>query len=42
MECRPMVLPSVSITSAMNPCSPIDILGLITCPPWAAARAECA
>lgn len=39
IECKPMVLPSVSITSAMKPCAPIDILGLMTCPPLAAARA---
>ena len=37
-ECNPMLLPSVSITCAMNPNSPMPILGKITLPPAASAK----
>ena len=38
MECKPIMLPSLSCTSATLPCSPIENLGWTTFPPAASAR----
>lgn len=39
MECRPIMLPSVSTISAMKPCSPMENFSLTTCPPSLFTRA---
>lgn len=38
MEWMPIVLPSVSVTTAMKPYCPMDIFSWTTLPPAAAAR----
>src|SRR5690242_19316412 len=42
MECNPIILPSVSNTSAMKPYLPMDIFSLKILPPCSAARAASA
>ena len=39
-ECKPIMLPSVSIANAMNPCSPIENFSCWTLPPASGTRAS--